>query len=266
MGIQQCRMEEDRMRVTERRRRIVELAGSAGRVQAHDLATRFEVNAETIRRDLTYLEESGDLQRIHGGAIPRGALAVEGRVATRSTELREIKDKIAAEAAREIPAFGAIFIEAGSTTARLVGALPLRGDLLVVTNALQTALSVSDLGALNVMTIGGRVRRQSYAEVDAWALERLASLRFDVAFVGTNAVDGSWGLSTPDPAEAAVKRAIISSAQRAVLMVDHTKFGQRAVCRYGALEDVDLVITDIGTDESYLEEMRALGIDVRVTK
>jgi len=253
------------MRVVDRRRQIVDLIGSAGRVQAQDLATRFEVNAETIRRDLSSLEESGQLQRIYGGAISKSRLIVEGSVATRSTELREIKDKIAAEAAREIPAFGAIFIEAGSTTARLVGALPLRGDLLVVTNALQTALALSDLGALSVMTIGGRIRQRSYAEVDSWALERLASLRFDVAFVGTNAIDCDWGLSTPDPAEAAVKRAIISSARRTVLMVDHTKFGRSAACRYGALEDVDLVVTDIGTDESYLEEIRVLGLDVRVT-
>ncbi len=253
------------MQVAERRRQIVDLVASAGRVQAQGLATRFEVNAETIRRDLLSLEESGELQRIHGGAIPKSTLAVEGRVATRSTELREIKDKIAVEAAREIPAFGAIFIEAGSTTARLVGTLPLRGDLLVVTNALQTALAVSDLGPLSVMTIGGRIRPQSYAEVDSWALERLALLRFDVAFVGTNAIDCNWGLSTPDPAEAAVKRAIISSAQRTVLMVDHTKFGQRAACKYAALEDVDLVVTDSGADETHLEEMRALGLAFRVT-
>jgi len=252
------------MRVVERRRQIIDLVGAVGRVQAQDLATRFEVNAETIRRDLLSLEESGDLQRTHGGAIPKSVLVVEGDVARRSTELRKIKDKIAAEAALEIPVFGAIFIEAGSTTACLVSALPLRGDLLVVTNALQTALAISDLGALSVMTIGGRVRRQSYAEVDSWALERLANLRFDVAFVGANAVDCDWGLSTPDPAEAAVKRAVISSAQRAVLMVDHTKFGQSAACRYGALEDVDVVVTDAGTDESYLEEMRSLEFDVRV--
>ncbi|WP_328852899.1 DeoR/GlpR family DNA-binding transcription regulator [Micromonospora globbae] len=251
------------MKVSARRHEIVQLVRTAGRVDAAELSRRFAVNTETIRRDLAALEAAGELRRVHGGAVPRITLAAEGRVAGRIAERRAEKLAIARAAVEEIPAFGAIFIEAGSTTGHLSRLLPDRGDLLIVTNALQTALELTDLGRSTVMTIGGRVRSESYAEVDAWALERLAHLRFDVAFVGANAVDLTWGLSTPDPSEAAVKAAILASAQKTVLMTDHTKFGLTAACRYGAVTDVDLVVTDAGVTPSTLDDLRALGVDVR---
>ncbi|WP_433077161.1 DeoR/GlpR family DNA-binding transcription regulator [Dactylosporangium sp. CA-052675] len=251
-------------RPSDRRREIVELVRIGGRVQAAELSARFSVNAETIRRDLSALEAAGELDRVHGGAVARGTLTVEGRVSSRMAERREEKLAIARAAAAEIPPFGAIFIEAGSTTGHLADLLPDRGDLLIVTNALQIALALTDLGHSTVMTIGGRVRPASYAEVDTWALERLAALRFDVAFVGANAVDLAWGLSTMDPAEAAVKAAILASAQKSVLLTDHTKFGLRAACRYGSVKDIDLVVTDPGLDPAAAEEIRALGTGIRL--
>jgi DeoR family fructose operon transcriptional repressor len=252
------------MNVSTRRREIVDLVRAQGRVEAAELSLRFDVNAETIRRDLAALEDSGAVQRIHGGAVALDHLAVEGRMASRLTERRDEKRAIARSAVREIPAFGAVFIEAGSTTGQLAEVMTQRGDLLIVTNALQTALRLTDAGASTVMTIGGRVRAESYAEVDQWAIERLATLRFDVAFVGTNAIDVTWGLSTPDPAEAAVKAAIIASAQTTVLMADHTKFGMKAACRYGGVEDIDLVVTDSGIESSTVDDLRALGTEVRL--
>ncbi|WP_055479219.1 DeoR/GlpR family DNA-binding transcription regulator [Sphaerimonospora mesophila] len=252
------------MDVSARRREIVDLLRSVGRVDATELSSRFAVNVETIRRDLSALEESGALRRVRGGAVAGAKSAVEGRVSSRISERREEKAAIARAAAAEIPPYGAIFIEAGSTTGHLARLLPGRGDLLIVTNALQIALELADLACSTVMTIGGRVRPASYAEVDTWALERLGRLRFDVAFVGANAVDGVWGLSTPDPGEAAVKAAILASANKTVLMTDHTKFGMQATCRYGAIEDIDLIVTDSGIDDATVEDLRAHGTEVRL--
>jgi len=252
------------MDASARRREIAGLVRAAGRVVAAELSSRFSVNAETIRRDLLALEAAGDLRRVHGGAVAPTALTDEGRVAQRIAERRAEKLAIARAAAEEIPPYGVIFIEAGSTTGHLAKLLPDRGDLLIVTNALQIALELTDLGRSTVMTIGGRVRPASYAEVDTWALERLARLRFDVAFVGANAVDPGWGLSTPDPAEAAVKTAILVSARRSVLMTDHTKFGLQAACRYAGTDEVDLVVTDSGVDPTTVDQLHDLGVKTRV--
>lgn len=254
------------MNPADRRLEIADLVRVTGRVDAATLSARFAVNAETIRRDLKVLESAGELRRIHGGAVAHGTLAVEDRVAGRLSQRRVEKRAIARAALAEIPPFGAVFIEAGSTTGHLAGLIPDRGDLLIVTNALQIALELTDRSRSTVMTIGGRVRPASYAEVDAWALARLADLRFDVAFVGTNALDPGWGLSTPDPAEAAVKAAVLASAQKAVLMVDHTKFGLRAACRYGAVDDVDLIVTDSGVDDASLADLRTRGVAVRLAE
>jgi DeoR family fructose operon transcriptional repressor len=251
--------------VSQRRHEIVDLVRHSGRVDASELSSRFRVNTETIRRDLAALEEAGHVQRIHGGAVARDRVAAEGLMSSRITERRREKLAIAQAAVEQVPAFGAIFIEAGSTTGHLADLLPARGDLLIVTNALQTALRLTDIGGgSTVMTIGGRIRAESYAEVDTWALERLQSLRFDVAFVGTNAIDLAWGLSTPDPAEAAIKAAILASAQKSVLMVDHTKIGMKAACRYAGIEDIDLVVTDRGTESATVSDLRALGTEVRL--
>ncbi len=251
------------MRVEARRVEIADLARSLGRVTVQELTDKFGVNAETIRRDLVTLEAEGVVQRIHGGAIAQTLVAVERRIASRVSELREQKIAIARAAAKEIPTYGTVFIEAGSTTAHLADQLANRGDLLVVTNALQIALALSDSAACTVMTIGGRIRQQSYAEVDAWALERLSQLRFEVAFVGTNAVDVEWGLSTMDPAEAAVKAAILRSASKSVLLADHSKFGLRATCRYAGVSEVNVIITDQATPTATLDQLDKAGARVR---
>ena len=251
------------MKVSDRRREIARLVVSAGRIQAQELSERFGVNAETIRRDLAALETSGALHRTHGGAMARRPLPPEIRVPMRLEE-REAKLEIVREASSLIPESGVVFIEAGSTSSMLVDYLVGRPDLLIVTNALQTALALTDRGAAEVMTIGGRMRPQSYGEVGPWAFERLASLRFNVAFVGTNAIDFDWGMWTQDPSEAQIKAAIIASAETAVLLVDHTKFGLRPACRYRSVEDVDIVVSDHQLERSVVEDIRALGLEMRV--
>lgn len=253
------------MKVNDRRREIAQLARSAGRVIAADLAQHFDVNAETIRRDLAALEASGDLHRTRGGAIAVTPLTPELHVDMR-LEAADEKVAIAAEAASLIPHRGTIFVEAGSTTGLLVEHLFGRPDLVVVTNALELALGLVRRGVGDVMTIGGRVRRRSHAEVGPWAHDRLANLRFDVAFVGTNAIDLDWGISTPDPSEAHIKSAIIDAAERSVLMADHQKFGLRAACRYGVIEDVDIVVTDDQLDEQMAAEVISRDIQLRIAQ
>ena len=144
------------MKVVERRREIARLVVSAGRVQAQELSERFGVNAETIRRDLAALESSGALHRTHGGAMSRRSLTPEIRVPMRLDE-REAKLEIVQEASSLIPESGVVFIEAGSTSSMLVEYLVGRPDLLIVTNALQTALALTDRGAAEVMTIRGPI-------------------------------------------------------------------------------------------------------------
>lgn len=248
----------------ERQRAIVARARDHGRVDVGALAEQFGVTAETIRRDLGALERAGLLRRVHGGAIAAPALPFEAEMSRRGGTMGAEKERIAKAALALLPAEGAIFVESGSTTARLAEQLPADCALTVVTNSVSTAVALTRWPDLTVMTVGGRVRRRTLTEVDDWALRSLGALRVDVAFLGTNGLSVAHGLSTPDAAEAAVKRAALGVARRRVLLADHSKYGNESMLRYGALDDIDVLVTDGGMPPEAVDDIRARGVEVVV--
>src|SRR3712207_9355288 len=102
------------MYAEERQRHIATAARTAGRVDVAELSAELEVTAETIRRDLTVLERAGVLRRVHGGAIPVERLGFEPALATRDAVLISEKERIAKAALAEVPADGAIILDARS--------------------------------------------------------------------------------------------------------------------------------------------------------
>jgi len=247
------------MYAEERQQYIVGLARSRGRVDVAELAAELQVTTETVRRDLTILERQGVLRRVHGGAIPVERLGFEPALAARDSVMTAEKDRIAKAALAELPEEGAILLDAGSTTARLADLLPSDRPLTVVTNALPLALSLVSRPHLTVLLLGGRVRGRTLASVDTWATDALAGTFVDVAFVATNGVSVRRGLTTPDHAEAATKRAMIASAARVVLLADHTKVGVDHLTRFGDLHQVDTLITDSGLDDRAAAELEGAG-------
>lgn len=235
------------MYAEERRTAIAQLARRDGRVEVAGLAAAFEVTPETVRRDLTDLEQRGVLRRVHGGAIPVERLSVEPAVAERAVLHTAEKARIATAARDELPASGGtILLDAGTTTGAFAEVLPRDRELTVVTNSVPIALALADRRNLQLLLVGGRVRSRTLATVDDWALRTLDELSVDVAFVAANGIDPARGLTTPDPAEAAIKRALLRAGRRVVLLADHTKVGDDHFVRFGALEDVDVLITDVG--------------------
>jgi DeoR family fructose operon transcriptional repressor len=250
------------MYAEERQQEILRLARTQGRVDVTALADGFNVTAETVRRDLTTLERAGVLRRVHGGAIPVERIGFEPALAARDAVLIGEKERIAKAALAEVPEEGAIILDAGTTTARLAHALPTDRELTVVVNSPVLAVTLGTRANLNVLLLGGRVRGKTMATVDDWAIRPLADLYVDVAFLGTNGCSVERGLTTPDPAEAAVKRAMIAAARRAVLLADHTKIGNDYLARFGVLSDLDLLISDTGLNDDLVEDVEAAGVRV----
>ncbi|MEV0439918.1 DeoR/GlpR family DNA-binding transcription regulator [Streptomyces spectabilis] len=234
------------MYAPERQQEILRLAREGGRVDVLSLAAEFQVTAETVRRDLKALDRAGLLRRVHGGAIPAGRLDFEPDLAEREGTAADEKDRIARAALAELPAdgTGTVILDAGSTVARLAAQLPLDSALTAVTHSLPTAARLADHPGIQLHLVGGRIRHRTRAAVDAWSLRAYAEIRADVLFLAANGFSAAHGLTTPDLAEAAVKRAAVAAARRVVLLADSGKYGQEHFARFGDLTDVDLLITD----------------------
>ncbi|MEZ0114066.1 DeoR family fructose operon transcriptional repressor [Catenulispora sp. EB89] len=250
------------MYAEERQQAILAKARAEGRVDVVSLAEGLAVTTETIRRDLTVLERAGVVRRVHGGAIPVERLGFEPGVAARDSVMTGEKERIAKAALAELPEEGSIIVDAGTTTGRLIEALPVDRELTVVVNAPAFAAQLATRSNLTVLMLGGRIRGRTMAAVDDWALAPLSQLCVDVAFMATNGVSVGRGLTTPDITEAAVKRAMIGAARRTVLLADHSKVGNDCMARFGGLNDVDLFITDEGLDEETAGEFGDAGVRV----
>lgn len=247
------------MHVEERQQAIVAQARRDGRVDVATLAEAFNVTTETIRRDLSALERVNAVTRVHGGAIPVDRLGFEPGVARRSGVMVAEKSRIAKAAVDEVPDDCAILIDAGTTTAWFAEELPLERELTVVTNSAPIAVTMAGKPRAKVLLLGGRVRGRTLAAVGDWTTAALAQIHIDVAFIGTNGFSTRRGLTTPDPAEAAAKRAMMAAARRVVVLADHTKFGADALMRFGDLRDVDVLITDTGLDEDLSTDIHGAG-------
>lgn len=250
------------MYAQERQQEILRRARDHGRVDVVTLAEMLDVTTETVRRDLTVLERAGVVRRVHGGAIPVERLGFEPAVAARDVVMTAEKERIAKAALAELPDDGAVIIDAGTTTGRFAEAIPADRELTVVVNSPPLATVLAARPNLTVVMLGGRVRGRTLATVDDGALQPLARLNVDVAFIATNGCSAQRGLTTPDPAEAAVKRAMIAAAARTVLLADHTKVGDVHFAAFATLADIDVMITDTGLDDRLVAEIRAAGPEV----
>ena len=248
----------------QRKQRILDRLRSHGRVEVLDIAEGLGVTGETIRKDLIALERQGLLRRVHGGAVPAQSLSFEPAVETRTQFMSE-KTRIARAALEHLPEQGSVLIDAGSTTAKLVEMFPGDRELTVYTNTVPLAMSLLNRPRLTVFTLGGRLRNKTFAEVGDWAARALAEINVEVAFLGTNGISMTRGLTTPDPAEAAVKRLMLGCARRRILLADHSKFGVISGTKHADLDDIDVLITDTGLPDDQYTQLHSAGITVERT-
>lgn len=257
------------MYATERQQLIESLIAAEGRVVVIDLARRFGVTTETVRRDLDQLERTGAIRRVHGGAVARTRTStVETSLAERTGLRSEAKLAIAARALDALPAGfdGSVYLDAGTTTAALATLLGRRsastGVLEVVTHSMTVAHLLAGAPGLSLTAIGGRVRGLTAAAVGAQTVDAISRLRPDVAFIGTNGLSASFGLSTPDPDEAAVKRAIIAASRRTIVLADAEKLGAELLVSFGAVDEIDVLVSDAAPGTDLGEALRLADAEV----
>lgn len=248
----------------ERQQAIAARVADRGRLAVTALAEEFGVTTETVRRDLAVLERAGTLRRVHGGAVPAGALTlVEPGLGERYRSRGEQKRAIAAAALALLPGTGgSVVLDGGTTTAALAEVLPTDRRLLAVTSSVPIAARLSVTAGVTLQVLGGRVRGLTQCAVGETTVRALAELRVDVAFLGTNGISPGHGFTTPDDAEASVKRAMVAAGQRVVVLADSSKLGREHLLRYAAIEDVDVLVTDGGADPGLVAELEKAGVEV----
>ena len=251
------------MALSLRQGEILEIARGEGRVAVEDLAARFGVAVQTIRRDLGDLADAGLLDRVHGGAVARAGVA-NTAYAERQRQNAGAKAAIGVACAALIPDNSSLILNIGTTTEAVARALLGHRNLTVVTNNLNVANILAASDSCEVIVAGGSLRRSDGGLVGELTTQVFAQFKVDLAVIGCSALDADGELLDFDLAEVRVARCILGCARRQVLVADGSKIGRQAPVRLGSLAELDGVVTDRPLPEALGAACAAWGTAVHL--
>ena len=246
----------------ERHSRILELLGEVGSVRVGDLSRRFRVSEVTIRTDLERLARQGFLARFRGGAVAHIQTRSSSAFADRLREGYAEKERIAARAAEMVKPGDTLLLDAGTTVLELAKRLEGCSPLTVVTNALNTAATLSSIPDIHVIMAGGSVSPETVSTIGYIAERDIADLVVDKVFLGTHSFDPELGMMDISVEVARVKRAMIEAGRQVVLLADSSKFAKRALAKVAPLGSVDMLVTDTGLGDAETSAIEVLGVEV----
>ena len=249
----------------ERRREILELLHSDGRVLVKDLAKRFRTSLITIRKDLESLHHDGQLDRTHGGALPLKIGALKDRTLGEKERMhRQEKMRIAAAAAQMIRQGQVIILDSGTTTMAIARACRAFKSLTIITNATNIAAELADT-PVEVILTGGVLRKNSFSSGGAACRgDHLRKVNADLLFLAVDGFDVRYGLTTPNLLEARVNRAMAESARRTVVVCDSSKFGQRSLSLIMPTSAVHETITDKNIPRNDWKALKDADVEVQL--
>jgi len=230
----------------ERRQRILELVERRRKATVAELCREFQVSSATIRNDLRDLHGNGALVRTHGGVMLRSRTGLEPDSIQKQVQNLEAKRRIAEAALGLIEDGDTILLDTGTTTLELARLLHHRRNLTVVTNDLPIALTLEEYESLNVVVMGGVLRRRFHCTMlfgSSWS-GVLAGLTVDKGFFGVNCLSFEKGATTPDLRQAETKQLMTRMAVSVILLCDRSKFDHSSFARFAALEEIGTIVTD----------------------
>ncbi|HXD62885.1 MAG TPA: DeoR/GlpR family DNA-binding transcription regulator [Lacisediminihabitans sp.] len=243
---------------------ILDLLSVHESVSLAEFADALGVSAATVRRDLADLDYQRLLRRTHGGATVMDSRA-ELPVALRDTQFLEAKRLIGRQMALLIPPERhAVALSGGSTTAQVARALSNHRDLTIITNSLTIAGLVTTYPQLKVIMTGGSLRSQSLELVGILAENTFNAINVGTAILGTDGITASGGVTTHDDTEARTNHAMVTHAQRTVVVADGSKIGRLAMAKVTDIDQVDALVTDDTADPDALAEIEQTGVTVHV--
>jgi DeoR/GlpR family transcriptional regulator of sugar metabolism len=247
---------------TERRLAIVEEIRERPMLRADELARRFEVSVETVRRDLRALARDGVLDRVYGGATPARSRSAEGTFLQRSASHLEEKRAIARLAAALVEPGETIVLDVGTTALEVARALPDIWSGRVLTCSVPVAVELAGRPGTEVLLSGGTVRDGDLALSGSQARSFFADYFADRAFLGSGGVHPDAGLTDYHPDEVDTRRVILDNAARSYVLADSSKLGAIAVRKVCDLDRITAVLTDGHAPPDAADALRACGVDL----
>jgi len=245
----------------ERRAGILNEIQKRGTVRVSNLSRLFGVTEETIRRDLEELEKQGLVRRVHGGAIGVGS-SFELPYHVREIKNPAEKTSIALQTVELINDGDTIMLDASSTALYTARRLVNKKGITVVTNSLRIINELATFPNIKVIGVGGTLCNTSLGFVGPVATWTLRHFHVDKAVFSCKGITIEHGLTDASEVDTEIKRLMIKAAEQTIVVADYSKFGNVAFCSIIGLDEIDCVITDSKTDESYIAKMREQGVRV----
>ena len=227
------------MLAAERQTEITRLLEARGSVQVEELARELKVSAMTIRRDLLKLEETGRIERCHGGAVAKQEVSYEDKQIRNKRE----KNRIAEKCAGLVSSGDTVFLDAGTTTYEIAKKICNIQGITIVTNDLEIAQIVKQ-GSAELFVCGGWVQKSTGSMLGYYATGLLLDFRFDVGFFGGASINEKLEVMTPTVDKAFLKRETALRCEKPYLVVDNSKFDRQSMVKINGLNDYAAVVTD----------------------
>jgi DeoR/GlpR family transcriptional regulator of sugar metabolism len=252
-------MLERAMLVAERRELLLGRLRSDRKLVARELADELGLSEDSVRRDLRELAAAGLCQRVYGGAVPVSAAVVNYR--SRADVEPESKRRIAARAVRLIRPGDRVILDGGTTTLAIAHALPHDLAATVITHSPTIAAALVDHPTVEILLLGGRIYKHSAVACGAATVEAAQAITADLFLLGVTGVHIDHGLTTGDPEEAAMKRALAARAADTYALASAEKLGAVSAYKVLNLDAVTAVVTD-GTENAHVEELRRVAPEI----
>ncbi|MEU8995777.1 DeoR/GlpR family DNA-binding transcription regulator [Streptomyces caniferus] len=247
----------------ERRRRMRDTVIARGFVRTADLAEEFGISLMTAHRDLDALQAQGWLRKVRGGATGLPSAQFHGSVAERMATMAQTKQQLARAAATLLVPGQSVLLDDSTTCLLLAHQVAAHTPLTVITNSLPAITTLAKESGVSLITLGGTYFPAYDAFMGPHTAEAVRAFRADVLFMSTTAVTNGRCYHT-SPETVQVKRAMMDSAGRRVLVADHTKFTKGGLYALAPLTDFDLLIVDDGLPAEQVRAVRAAGTEVLV--
>jgi len=235
-----------------------------GHVLVQDLCEKLNVSSVTVRKDLNYLESLGLLFRNHGGASKHVRYAYERNVDEKENINVEAKQNIAKAALQLIQENDCIILASGTTMHYLARMLVNFGPLTVLTSSLRVAIELCNNPNINIIQLGGEVRKSSTSIVGSISEGILKQFSCNKLFLGVDGIDIDFGISTSNAAEAHLNQLMIECSEKVVILGDSSKLNKKGFGKIAPLDKVDYLITDSDICDENRVALEEKGVTVIV--